>query len=100
MTRYGKAEWDIIQKSWSPCLLRLPYLSLSRFSFYYCILGSNAAIVALGGLASSLLGGILSDYLANPKVLPDGTSVKPRARAWVPAVGESVSYQKGATSVY
>ena len=56
--------------------------------------------MALGGLASSLLGGILSDYLANPKVLSDGTSVKPRARAWVPAVGESVNYQKGATSVY
>ena len=64
---------------------------LSRSSFYHCILGSNAAIVALGGLVSSLLGGILSDYLANPKALPDGTTAKPRARAWVPAVGESIA---------
>eukprot|EP00596_Hydrurales_sp_CCMP1899_P010529 CAMPEP_0119047156 /NCGR_PEP_ID=MMETSP1177-20130426/51284_1 /TAXON_ID=2985 /ORGANISM="Ochromonas sp, Strain CCMP1899" /LENGTH=326 /DNA_ID=CAMNT_0007021341 /DNA_START=855 /DNA_END=1835 /DNA_ORIENTATION=+ len=49
--------------------------------------GGNAAIVAGGGLLSSLLGGFLSDYLANPSPRPDGTVAKPRARAWVPAVG-------------
>lgn len=55
------------------------------------LLGSNAVIVAAGGLLSSLLGGVISDYLANPKVQADGTTPKPRARAWVPAIGESGS---------
>lgn len=43
---------------------------------------SNAAIVAGGGLASTLLGGYLSDRLTNTK-----PGVKPRARMWVPAIG-------------
>lgn len=43
---------------------------------------SNAAIVAGGGLASTLLGGYLSDRLTNTK-----PGVRPRARMWVPAVG-------------
>jgi len=45
--------------------------------------GSNAAVVAVGGVLSSLLGGYISDKLSAPK----DPSVKPRARAWVPAVG-------------
>jgi MFS family permease len=49
--------------------------------------GGNAAIVAGGGLLSSLLGGFLSDYLANPSPKADGSIDKPRARAWVPAIG-------------
>lgn len=50
--------------------------------------GSNAFIVAVGGLLSSLLGGYLSDRLANPSVdSSSGMRARPRARAWVPAVG-------------
>jgi MFS family permease len=45
--------------------------------------GSNAAIVALGGILSSLLGGWLSDRLANPA----DPSARPQARSWVSAVG-------------
>lgn len=44
--------------------------------------GSNAAIMAGGGLASSLLGGYLSDYIAGR-----AETNKARARMWVPAVG-------------
>ena len=43
---------------------------------------SNAAVVAFGGLLSSVVGGYISDVLANPK--PDKKAV---ARTWVPAVG-------------
>ena len=45
--------------------------------------GSNAAVVAAGGFLSSLIGGYISDRLANPA---DPTA-RPRARMWVPAVG-------------
>ena len=45
---------------------------------------SNAAIVAGGGLLSTLLGGFISDKLANPE---DPSKQTPQARAWVPAVG-------------
>lgn len=44
-------------------------------------------IVALGGLVSSLIGGVISDRLANPPVKKDGSADRPRARAWVPAIG-------------
>ena len=44
-------------------------------------------IVALGGLVSSLIGGVISDRLANPPVKKDGSVDRPRARAWVPAIG-------------
>jgi MFS family permease len=43
--------------------------------------GSNAAIVAVGGLVSSLLGGFLSDRLSAP------SSGRAYSRIWVPAVG-------------
>ncbi|KAJ1435295.1 major facilitator superfamily domain-containing protein, partial [Ochromonadaceae sp. CCMP2298] len=46
--------------------------------------GSNAAIVAGGGILSSLLGGWISDRLANPV---DPSSTRPLARSWVSAVG-------------
>eukprot|EP01036_Dinobryon_divergens_P031220 gene31220-40584_t len=39
--------------------------------------------MTVGGLSSTLLGGFLSDLLANPK----NTSLRPRARAWIPAIG-------------
>ena len=45
--------------------------------------GSNAAIVAGGGLLSTLAGGYISDRLTNP-TNPDTI---PKARAWVPAIG-------------
>jgi MFS family permease len=45
---------------------------------------SNAAIVAGGGLLSTLVGGYVSDRLTNPS---DPESNPPKARAWVPAVG-------------
>lgn len=45
--------------------------------------GSNAAIVAGGGLLSTLAGGYISDRLTNPAD-PDAV---PKARAWVPAIG-------------
>ena len=44
--------------------------------------GSNAAIMAGGGLASSLIGGYISDYIAGK-----AEKNKARARMWVPAVG-------------
>ena len=62
------------------------FFSFSLFLFY-SILGSNAVIVALGGLVSSLIGGVISDRLANPPVKKDGSVDRPRARAWVPAIG-------------
>jgi hypothetical protein len=46
-------------------------------------------IVALGGLVSSLIGGVISDRLANPPVKKDGSADRPRARAWVPAIGNT-----------
>lgn len=63
--------------------------------------GSNAFIVAAGGLMSSILGGYISDRLANPDPkLKQNTSAPavaayspstavsfPLARAWVPAIG-------------
>jgi len=51
----------------------------SEFAFA----GGNAAVVALGGLASTVLGGYLSDVLANPR----DASRKPLSRSWVSAVG-------------
>lgn len=45
-------------------------------------------IVAIGGLLSSLIGGFISDYLASPPPRADGSPSRPRARAWVAAVGE------------
>jgi predicted MFS family arabinose efflux permease len=45
--------------------------------------GSNAIVVGVGGLLSAVVGGYLSDRLANPPVPGD----KPIARAWIPAVG-------------
>eukprot|EP01038_Epipyxis_sp_PR26KG_P008728 gene8728-11793_t len=46
--------------------------------------GSNAVVVAGGGLLSSLLGGYISDYLSNPKA---GENRIARSRSWVPAIG-------------
>ena len=43
----------------------------------------NALIISIGGLASSLIGGALSDRLSNPQ----DPNTRPRARAWVPALG-------------
>lgn len=45
--------------------------------------GSNAAVVAGGGILSSLIGGYISDALANPK----NKDQRPVARSWVPAIG-------------
>lgn len=45
--------------------------------------GGNALIVSLGGVASTLLGGYLSDALANPS----DKSKRPISRCWVAAVG-------------
>ncbi len=45
--------------------------------------GSNAAIVAGGGLLSTLAGGYISDRLTNPA----DPNTAPKARAWVPAIG-------------
>jgi len=45
--------------------------------------GSNAVVVACGGLFSSLVGGYISDALANPKT----KGQRPIARSWVPAIG-------------
>ena len=45
--------------------------------------GSNAVIMTVGGLASTFLGGYLSDVLSNPK----SKDIKPRARSWIPAIG-------------
>lgn len=49
--------------------------------------GTNAIIVAIGGLLSSLLGGYLSDRLTAGNNLTG----RPRARAWVPAVGSALA---------
>lgn len=48
--------------------------------------GSNAFIIAVGGLASSLLGGYLSDRIASSTTATLGAKL-PRGRAWIPAVG-------------
>jgi len=71
--------------------------------------GSNALIVSIGGLSSSLLGGYLSDKLANPVKnteisLSSSQSsasspssslsariMRTRSRSWVPAVGSMLS---------
>lgn len=64
--------------------------------------GSNALIVSIGGLSSSLLGGYLSDILANPlkntEINPSPSSssspnrlLRTRSRSWVPAVGSLLS---------
>ena len=64
--------------------------------------GSNALIVSIGGLSSSLLGGYLSDILANPlkntEINPSTSSssssnrlLRTRSRSWVPAVGSLLS---------
>lgn len=67
--------------------------------------GSNALIVSIGGLSSSLLGGYLSDILANPvkntEINPSTLSslsspssnrlLRSRSRSWVPAVGSLLS---------
>ena len=69
--------------------------------------GSNALIVSIGGLSSSLLGGYLSDILANPvkntEINPSSSPSSPssssssnrllrtRSRSWVPAVGSLLS---------
>lgn len=45
--------------------------------------GSNALVVSIGGLLSTIIGGYISDSLANPK----DQSQRRIARAWVPAVG-------------
>ena len=45
--------------------------------------GSNAAIIAVAGIFSCIVGGIIADKLANP----EGSSRQPIARTWVPAVG-------------
>ena len=44
---------------------------------------ANAFIIAIAGVLSSLVGGYISDAIANPK----DNSRRPYARAWVPAVG-------------
>lgn len=50
--------------------------------------GSNAAIVAVGGLLSSLVGGYISDQISEGGGGRGGVGgSKGRARAWVPAVG-------------
>ena len=48
--------------------------------------GSNAAIMAGGGIASSLLGGYISDYIAGK-----AEKNKARARMWVPAIGSIIA---------
>ena len=65
--------------------------------------GSNALIVSIGGLSSSLLGGYLSDILANPvkntDINPSSSTslsssnrlLRTRSRSWVPAVGSLLS---------
>ena len=73
--------------------------------------GSNALIVSIGGLSSSLLGGYLSDKLANPVPLNRDSSslsassspplsssstsnisdAKVRSRSWIPAIGSLLS---------
>ena len=63
------------------------HISAYASFFEFSSLGSNAVIVALGGLVSSLIGGVISDRLANPPVNKDGSLDRPRARAWVPAIG-------------
>ena len=45
--------------------------------------GSNAFVVSMGGLLSTIIGGYISDSLANPK----DPSKRRIARAWVPAIG-------------
>ena len=45
--------------------------------------GSNALVVSMGGLLSTIIGGYISDSLANPK----DPSKRRIARAWVPAIG-------------
>ena len=65
-----------------------PSSLLVIWTAFYKPSGSNAAIVAGGGLLSSLIGGVVSDYLANPPEREDGVISRPRARAWIPAVGE------------
>ena len=52
--------------------------------------GSNAFIVAVGGLLSSLLGGYLSDLISSPDKNKNPTG-KVRARAWVPAIGSALA---------
>ena len=44
---------------------------------------ANAFIIAIAGVLSSLIGGYISDAIANPK----DNSQRPYARAWVPAIG-------------
>ena len=62
--------------------------------------GSNAVIVALGGLVSSLIGGVISDRLANPPLKKDGSADRPRARAWVPAIGTTHTYTHAQTHTH
>ena len=45
---------------------------------------TNAIVVGVVGLLSTVLGGYLADLIANP---PDNSKRKPRARAWIPAIG-------------
>jgi predicted MFS family arabinose efflux permease len=45
--------------------------------------GTNALVVGIGGLASSLIGGYISDRIANPS----SPGIRPAPRALVPAVG-------------
>ena len=52
--------------------------------------GSNAFIVAVGGLLSSLLGGYLSDLISSPDKNKNPTG-KVRGRAWVPAIGSALA---------
>ena len=62
--------------------------TLFHCSSLFMLTGSNAVIVAIGGLLSSLIGGFISDYLASPPPRADGSPARPRARAWVAAIGE------------
>jgi MFS family permease len=48
--------------------------------------GSNAFIVAVGGLLSSVLGGIIADKLANPSL-----GVRKISRSWVSAIGSLIA---------
>ena len=45
---------------------------------------TNAVVVGVVGLLSTVVGGYLADLLANP---PANSGRKPRARAWIPAIG-------------
>ena len=46
--------------------------------------GTNAVVVSVGGLLSSILGGYVSDLLAKPGSIDENKGI---ARSWVPAVG-------------